>query len=281
MRIKWKGGLVLLFLLTSFLVYRFLGEYNSWGMSLSENISLHVYLWLFALTEVVIFLIGIYYSTKKIENKTFLYKRLFIFNFLFWIIIVVFFEILGLFIFPSILKIFGIPFSGEGAGFFLLYWAVYTPPIAFFSILIFSLIPSIIFNRIYNQSRYQKRICYFTLSIGVLILLLGITMVLTCDFGHSMKCIGKKAVNDIGICEKEKTDFDKCRCYSNVVEGEGYSKDIEPCNRYKNLEAFCSDEVNRCISYVAKNSKNSAICEFIESRSNDWSKENCLEYSKK
>lgn len=281
MKIKWKAGISLLFLLTTFLIYGFLVEHNSWGMKLSENVILHMLLWFLALTEVVIFLIGLRYTVKNIKNKNFSYLRAILFNALFWLLVTILFEILGLFVYPTILRLIGVSFSGEGAGFFIILWMLYTPLVAFFSIILFSFIPSIVYYIIFNKPSYQKLILYSTLVLGALILLFAFTMLFTCNLGSSIKCISKKAINDIEICEKENTDFNKCRCYTALVENAGYASGIEPCNRYKKLNAFCSDQVNRCISFVAKNSMNLAFCEFIEPRKNDWSKEICIEYSKK
>lgn len=261
------GSLSLIFFFGSIIFINFLKELNLWGMTGDENLSFSIFLSLVSLFPIIFFWLGTTYTIDKIEQaRKFKFA---LFNF-----ILIFFSYVILLSLPFLAGHLGLNFNPEGGAIFLMIWlpsVLIGVPILVF---IFSYLPSLFLRKFYGR-KILNVVPVGLFIAGTLILMIGTLSYYTCNFGHSTKCKGEKAVNNLDVCEKEATAFSKCLCYSAVVESAHYSKDLEPCRRYDNLD-FCSNQKGRCVMFIAGNSHNINLCSEVNTlKANDLTEEQC------
>ena len=182
----------------------------------------------------------------------------------------IFFEIIN-FVFPC---------SGEGC-FFKFFGLFFIPLVLFGSVLIFSVIPSLILYKIYDNKKAQRTFIYIGIIISAFFFILALSNGISCNFDTSHLCLAEKALekNDPSFCEKLENGFyrylfggsSKNSCYLTLSD------------KYNGIENFCENiqgddfVFNHCISNLARNNKNAELCNQIKSPVNGLGRDECLE----
>jgi hypothetical protein len=143
MAFRWKGSLILLLMLMLFVICSFIysNPYFYMPEAKSTGAIQGVLFYLFvSLGLTIIFSIGIYFTEKNILNKNYSNKWLFKFNVIFYIVVTIILEIASL-VYPC---------SGESCmgKAIAIFWI---PLVTLGVIIIFSVIPSYIFDRVYKK----------------------------------------------------------------------------------------------------------------------------------
>lgn len=164
---RWKAGGVLLFLLIAILFGLFSRAYN-----LKEGLMTFLFFGIpIILVGVIVFLLSLSHTGKRIANKNFSYKWLFGFNFILLIITFLVLEVVGtliIYFWLLISQAYG------DSGMFLLVWWLFAFLTSLGSIILFSLIPSIVLHKIYYNEKAQKKIFNVSIKISILIFVLSI-----------------------------------------------------------------------------------------------------------
>ncbi len=262
-KIRWKGSLVLLIVFTAFVVNFHVSNIHYFSTSpqtIKEDFLDSLYIWLFFLLNVLIFAFALNFSNKKILKNEFKGGWLLKFNIIMWISLTLFFEIIN----------FALPCSGEGCfGKFI--YSFYIPLVLLGSVVIFSVIPSLIFYKIYDNKRAQRTLIYVGIIISAFFFILALLNGSSCNFNTSHSCLAEKALekNDPSTCEKQR-GTEKDYCYLTLSEKYAGTKNF--CDEIKIDEFLFND----CISNIARNTKNAELCNQIKSTVNGWGKDECL-----
>lgn len=140
------------------------------------------------------------------------------------------------------------------------------------------LLPSILYALAYRtfQGRINpiKVVELFLLGVILLFVVLNIANAFTCRFNQDAECLSSKAgkLNDPSICHRAKKGNIITLCLYNfyntkAARGEMFIED--PC---KELKGYSTSDYGRCVSDIAKLTKNVALCDLIKSESNKYEK---------
>ncbi len=228
----------------------------------------------------IIFSVGVAYTEKRIINNNFFYTSLLRYNFFLWFIIAAIFEA-AIFILSRFLS-FG---SAESAGFFLMYGIIYAPVIALGITVIFSLIPSVIFYKIYNKIKLRRIIFYSVIILSATLFIFAVVRISEtaiavkkdssekCNRLRSYTCFAGEAYRkkDFLLCEKNKRELDRDYCYFELAESYRVQENV--CLNIKDKGIF-----NRCITEIAIITKDLTLCNLIKEVDRDCGY-SCTEYS--
>ena len=203
-----------------------------------------------------VFSFAIRSTEKKILKNEFSFWWLFKFNFVYWIVLTIIFEII-LFLIPLLKNL------GEG-GMAIAVAMYYTPQVMALSVVIISLIPSFIYSKIRDSEKALRKLFYFVIGLSILLVILSIISLFTCNFNTSVNCLAEKALktNNPHICDRAWSigePHPEERCYSDVAKKYSGTEDI--CSNIKFRGEIIKDY---CYENLAYNTNNPNLCENIQ-----------------
>lgn len=242
-KIKWKGGLIIFLLVIATILLGSPGQ-------IWEGLIAFCPILMLVLVLPTIFIISISLTLKKVKEGTYNTKWLLKINLFEFSVIAI---LMSLFLWGLIIietyRPSGSDTSGAALGFF------YIPIFVFLALVLFSIIPSLIYKKLIDKKRVLSIIFLAGLVLSISLIFLGIVYKASCDFYSYEVCVAKKAVKEenIDLCEKIKTPYNRSACYFGISY-RGY-KDMEICQRMQG-PAYFTD----CVINIAKNTEDEKLC---------------------
>lgn len=249
-KIKWKGGLIIFLLVMAISLLAIPGPII-WGEGWTP-ILMPILMWVL---PTVVFIISISFTLKKLKEGAYSTKWLLKFNLLEFLVMVILMDL----IFWELICIEGLgrlspEKSGLGLGEASLGF-FYIPEFVFLALVLFSIVPSLIYKKLINKKRVLSIIFWTGLVLSIILLFLGIGCKNSCDCYSTPVCVAERAVKEqnIDLCEKIKTLYNRSACYFEISY-RGY-KGIEVCQRMQEDPHF-----NDCVINIAKNTEDEKLC---------------------
>ena len=118
----------------------------------------------------------------------------------------------------SSVSILGIIFYSDMEGIIFAFVGFFGLFIAPLVILVFSVVPSLLLYKFYNNKTILRILFWIVLVLSITIIAYYSVWVATCESYHNSYCLSKKAIKaqDSTICEKSVDDWHKTSCYNYI-----------------------------------------------------------------
>lgn len=263
----WISGLLLFFFLIS--INCILVNPHNFIFSDGEDLLLFVFA-VFSIILLALFLpISLSKITKRREQGNFKWGWFIGINLL-WVIIL-YFALVGLAIILTwvLITFFG---AQNEAGILVLIVILFGG-LALPAVIVFTLVPALIYSKLYTRKKILKGIFWTFLLIDFLLIAFYLSSALTCGFYNDHACLAQKAIKtqNPALCAKARGEWAKSACYGQVART---SQDISLCQRitwpYIHYQ---------CTYTVAANNQDPALCEELkyEDKKEGYTKENCYQ----